>query len=116
MLGGTVAQAAALTIYRLECPWGRGFGSDPLSFPDPTPHLFSPSHFLSKPSLSYLIKGQKPKNLNKTNCQSLQVENNSTDSADIDVNQGLCVCVCVCVCVRSCVCVEGRHAASHSLP
>ena len=39
-----------------------GFESDPRSFPDPTPYLLSPAHILSKPSLSYLIKGKKPKN------------------------------------------------------
>src|SRR4029434_6176099 len=59
--GDTVAQAVAPTIYGLECPRGHGFESDPRSFADPTPHHFSPSHFLSKPSLSYLIKGKKPK-------------------------------------------------------
>ena len=59
-MGGTVAQAVAPTIYRLECPRGHGFESNPLSFPDPTPHLVSPSHSLSKPSLSYPIKGKKP--------------------------------------------------------
>ena len=48
-----MAQAVAPTIYGLESPRGHGFESDPLSFPDPTPHLFSPSHFLSTPSLSY---------------------------------------------------------------
>src|SRR4029434_7601581 len=66
ILGGTVAQAVAPTIYGLQHPRGHGFKSDPLSFPDPTPHLFSPSHFLSKPSLSYLNKGKKPKNKQKT--------------------------------------------------
>src|SRR4029434_3893086 len=64
--GGTVAQAVAPTIYGLERPRGHGFEYDPLSFPDPIPHLFSPSHFLSKPSLSYLNKAtQKPKNKSK---------------------------------------------------
>src|SRR4029434_4879785 len=61
-MGGTVAQAVAPTIYGLECPRGHGFESDPLLFPDHTPQQLSPSHFLSKPSLSYLIKSKKPKN------------------------------------------------------
>ena len=42
-VGGTVAQAAALTMYGHERPRGHRFESDRLSFPDPTPHLFSSS-------------------------------------------------------------------------
>ena len=70
--GGTVVQAVSPTIYGLERPRGHRFESDPLSFPDSTPHLFSPSHFLSKPSLSYLIKGQKPQKQKKRKLLHLQ--------------------------------------------
>src|SRR4029434_8326534 len=60
--GGTVAQAVAPTTFGHDARGGHGFESGPMSFLLSTPHLFSPSHFLSKPSLSYLIKGKKPKN------------------------------------------------------
>ena len=58
--GGTVAQAVALTIYELKRLRGQGFDSDPLSFPDPTPHLFS--FPVQKHSLSYRLKAKSPPN------------------------------------------------------
>ena len=54
-----VKKAGRGELWRKQHERRLGFKSDPLSFP--TPHLFFPAHFLSKPSLSYLIKGKKPK-------------------------------------------------------
>lgn len=60
-LGGAVAQAAAPTINRVWTPMETRVQIRPQSFPNPTPHFFSPVNFLSNLHYPIWLKAKSPK-------------------------------------------------------
>ena len=57
------AEASVSDSLKCKQTRGPGFESDPRSFPDPTPHLFSPAHFLSNLHCPIWLKAKKVKNI-----------------------------------------------------